>query len=127
MSDDTPDLTEATHSRGSDGQLLPVTETVDIHGAEYEVRVKPATTGERNEWLQRLDDEGDELSAETTADLLDTFAGHDPADFGASSWDDVRPAITDALGETVLARLFDAEDTAAFREALEEAGQGNQG
>jgi len=118
-------ITEAAHERGGDGELLSVTDTVEIHDQEYEVEIIPATTGERNEWMQRLEDEDEELSDSTTADLLDDFAVHDPEDFDADSWDDVRPAITDAIG-----KIFDAGDVDAFTEALEEmsqeATQGNQ-
>lgn len=127
MSENTPSIEEVAHERGSDGQLLSVTETVEIHGQEYEVELVPATTGDRNEWQQRLEDEGEELSDELTADLLDEFAEHDPEDFGADSWDDVRPAITDALGNAILARLFDAEDPDEFAEALTEAAAEAQG
>ena len=123
-------ITEAAHERGSEGQLLSVTDTVEIHDQEYEVEILPATTGERNEWMQRLEDEDEELSDSTTADLLDDFAVHDPEDFGADTWDDVRPAITDAIGNAILARIFDAGDVDAFTEALEEmsreATEGNQ-
>lgn len=125
---DTPSITEAAHQRGSDGQLLPVDETVEIHDAEYEVQVIPATHGQRNEWMQRLDNEGADLSDDVTADLLDEFAAHEPADFGAESWGDVRPAITDALGNVILARLFDAGDVDEFQQALSDVSesQGNQ-
>jgi len=129
MSEDTPDISEAAHERGSDGQLLSVTETVEIHGQEYEVEIEPATTGQRNEWRQRLEDEGEELSDEITSELLDEFAEHEPSDFGADSWDDVRPAIVDAIGNCILARIFDAEDVDQFTEALSEAAaeaEGNQ-
>jgi len=123
-------ITEAAHERGSDGELLSVTDTVEIHDAFFEVEIIPATTGERNEWMQRLEDEDEELSDETTADLLEDFAVHNPEDFGTDSWDDVRPAITDAIGNAILARIFDAGDVDAFTEALEEMSQeaveGNQ-
>jgi len=123
-------ITEAAHERGGDGELLSVTDTVEIHDQEYEVEIIPATTGERNEWMQRLEDEDEELSDSTTADLLDDFAVHDPEDFDADSWDDVRPAITDAIGNQILARLFDTKDSDEFVEALEEvteqATEGNQ-
>lgn len=123
-------ITEAAHERGSEGELLSVTDTVEIHDQEYEVELVPATTGERNEWMQRLEDEDEELSDETTSDLLDDFACHEPGDFGADSWDEVRPAITDAIGNAILARIFDAGDVDAFTEALEEmsreATEGNQ-
>lgn len=122
--DTTPTITEASHERDSDGDLMAVTETVEIHGQEYEAEIYPATTGQRNEWTQRLEDEDEELSDELTAELLDEFAAHEPDDFGADSWDDVRPAVTDALGNAILARMFDAEDTDEFIEALEEAAQG---
>lgn len=128
---ETPSITEAVHDRGSDGELLPVTETVEIHGTEYEVEIYPATTGQRNEWQDRLESEGEELEDETTYELLDEFAAVDPDDFGADEWSDIRPAVTDAIGNAVLARLYDAEDTDAFVEALEDAAreetQGNQG
>lgn len=122
--DTTPSITEAAHERDGDGELMAVTEEVEIHGQDYEVKIYPATTGQRNEWAQRLEDEPEELSDELTADLLDEFAAHGPEDFGADSWDDVRPAVTDALGNAVLARMFDAEDPDAFVEALEEAAAG---
>jgi hypothetical protein len=122
--ENTPSITEVAHERGGDGELLAVTETIEIHGREYEAEIIPATTGQRNEWTQRLENEDAELSDELTAELLDEFADHDPSDFGANSWDDVRPAVTDALGNAILARMFDAEDTDEFVEALEEVGQG---
>jgi len=122
-------ITEAAHERGSDGELLSVTETLEIHDQEFEAEIIPATTGDRNEWKQRLEDEGEELSDGITADLLDEFAAHEPSDFGADSWDGVRPMVTDALGSAVLARLFDAEDVDQFAETLQEVtaeAQGNQ-
>ncbi|WP_226479160.1 hypothetical protein [Natrinema amylolyticum] len=122
--DTTPSITEASHERDSDGELLATTETVEIHDQAYEVEIYPATTGQRNEWTKRLEDEPEELSDELTAELLDEFAVHEPEDFGADSWDDVRPAVTDALGNAVLATLFDAGDPDVFVEALEEAAQG---
>jgi len=73
--------------------------------------------------VQPADDEDEELSDETTADLLDDFAVHNPEDFGTDSWDDVRPAITDAIGNAILARIFDAGDVDAFTEASEGDGQ----
>lgn len=122
-SDSPKPITAAAHKRDSDGEVLSVTETVDIHGDEYQVDVFPATRGQRNEWLQRLGDEDADLADDTTADLLDEFADHEPDDFGAGSWDDVRPAITDAIGNVIMARLFDAEDTDAFIEELNDATQ----
>ncbi|SNZ18175.1 hypothetical protein SAMN06269185_3279 [Natronoarchaeum philippinense] len=122
--DTTPSITEVAHDRDGDGELMAVTEDVEIHGQEYEAEIYPATTGQRNEWTQRLEGEDEELSDELTAELLDEFATHEPEDFGADSWDDVRPAVTDALGNAILAKMFDAEDTDEFVEALEEAAQG---
>jgi len=124
---DTPSITEIAHDRDSDGELLPVTETVEIHGSEYSVDVYPPTTGEQNEWLDRLDDAGEEIADETVSDLLDGFAVHDPEDFDADSWDDVRPAIVNTLADVILAKLFDAEDPDAFAEELEAAAQEMQG
>ncbi|WP_455448311.1 hypothetical protein [Natrinema thermotolerans] len=130
-SDTTPSITEVAHERDSDGELMAVTEDVEVHGQEYEVEIYPATTGERNEWMQKLEGEDEDLSDELTAELLDEFAAHEPEDFGTDEWSDVRPAITDALGNVILARMFDAEDSDAFVEALEEAAagatEGNQG
>jgi len=37
------DITEKAHERGSEGQLLPVEKTVDVHGDETTVEVYPAT------------------------------------------------------------------------------------
>ena len=128
--DETPSITEVeTHERGSDGQPLPVTETVEIHSQEYTVEIIPATTGQRNEWTQRLENEGEELSEEVTSDLLDEFTNHTPGDFGQESWSEVRPAVTDALSSAAMARLFDVEDTDEFSQALANAAaeaQGNQ-
>lgn len=117
-------ITDLAHDRGDDGELLPVTETVEIHGDEVDVEVHPATTGQRKEWVRRLRDHDDEaeLPDDVTYELLDEFAVHDPGDFGgAASWDDVRPAITDALAGVIMARLFDAEDTDEFVTALNDA------
>lgn len=123
MSDaDTPSITDLAHERGEDGDVLPVTETVEVHGQEVAVEIYPATTGQRAEWRNRLEGEGEDLSDEVTYDLLDEFAAHDPGDFGgADSWEDIRPAITDAVANLIFARLFDAEDVDEFMEALNEA------
>lgn len=123
------DITTAAHDRGGDGQLLPVSRTVEVRGEEYDVDIYPATTGQRKEWINRLDDEDDELSEETEADLLDEFADYEPGDFnGAEAWADVRPGITDALGEAILAEIFDTDQdefTEALEQAVEEATGGN--
>lgn len=125
MPEDTHDtaasITDLAHKRDDDGALLPVTETVTVRGeGPAEVELYPATTGQRNEWQDRLQDQPEELPDDITAELLEEFAAYSPADFGeAETWDDVRPAITDALGNAVLARLFDAP-TDAFADALEE-------
>lgn len=123
-SGDTPSITDLAHQRGDDGELLPVTETVDVLGQRVEVDIIPATTGQQNEWRPRLETEGEELSDETVYDLLDEFAAHEPGDFGsADSWADVRPAITDALAGVIMAKLFDAEDTDEFLAALQDIVQ----
>lgn len=123
-----PDITEAAHERDGDGNLLPVTHEVEVRGEEYEVDVYPATSGDRKAWRRRLEDQGEELDDDVEADLLDEFANYDPDDFGADSWDDVRPGITDALGEAVFHELFDT-DQDVFAAALEsrqaEATAGN--
>lgn len=122
-----PDITDLAHKRGSDGELLPVTKTVEVRGeGDAEVEIYPAGSGQRNEWgrrLQKLDEEteGEELDDETEAELLDEFAAYEPSDFnGAESWSDVRPAITDALANAIFAELFDTEED-DFSEALESA------
>lgn len=134
-----PDITEAAHQRDGEGDLLPITKTVPVRGeGEMEVDVIPATSGQRREWMRRLqadaaDDEdadaSDELDDELEADLLDTFAAYDPEDFnGAESWNDVRPAITDALANAIFAELFDTgEDDfeAALDDAMAEVTEGN--
>jgi hypothetical protein len=123
---DTPDITEAAHQRDSEGNLQPVTETVEVSGSEYQVGVKPPTTGERNEWLRRLDQQDEELTDEFVGELLSQFAEHAASDFGAESWAGVRADITDSYAEVVLARLVGADDTDEFREALADAAtEGN--
>jgi len=122
------DITDLAHDRDADGELLPVTESVEIRGETFDVDIYPATTGERNEWLRRFEDESVEgLSDDTTDDLLSQFLAElTPADFGLDSWTDVRPAVTSALSDAVMARLFDADDADEFRAALEAEGdQGN--
>lgn len=127
------DITALAHERDGDGELLPVEEDIEIHGTEVTVDVYPATTGQANEWRRRLQDEPEDLDDEVVADLLDEFVALEPEDFGgAPSWDDVRPAITDALASVAMAKIFDAEDTNTFADALQEAasqatgeGQGN--
>lgn len=124
------DLTDIAHERDDDGDLLPVTETVEIHGDEFDVDIYPATTGQRNEWLRRLEGAGEDLDDELTDDLLDEFvADYEPADFGVDAWSDVRPAIVDNVTDAVMARLFDAGDSDEFRATLNEAsppgGEGN--
>lgn len=124
-------ITEAAHERGADGKPMAVTEEVEFHGSTWEVDIYPATTGERNEWIQRLEGEDEELSEEVTEELLDEFAVPDPSDFGgAESWSDVRPVITDAIGNAILARMFDAGDPDEFAQSLadlaEESVEGNE-
>lgn len=120
------DITDLAHDRDSNGDLLPVTEDVEIRGDSYEVAIYPATTGERNEWLQRFESESaDGLSETATDDLLTQYLAElTPADFGAEDWTDVRPAITGPLSDAVMARLFDAEDAEEFRAALSD-NEGN--
>jgi hypothetical protein len=132
MADETPaSITSLAHERGEDGKPLPVTRTATVDGrGEFAVEVYPATSGKRNTWQRRLEEEGEELTEETEAELLEEFAAHDPADFNnAETWMDVRPAITDALGEVILAELFDVPQDEFF-EALEDwsaeaASEGN--
>lgn len=121
------DITALAHDRDSDGDLLPVETDVEIHGESYDVDIYPATTGQRNEWLRRLDDAAEDLGEELTAGLLNEFlADLEPADFNCETWDDVRPAVTDALANTIMARLFDAGDDDAFISALnQQGGEGN--
>jgi hypothetical protein len=124
------EITDLAHERGSDGQLLPVTKTVEVRGeGEAEIEVIPATSGQRREWRQRLEDEADELADETQADLFDEFLEYDPEDFGdAESWDDIRPALTDAIGNAIFSELFDTgEDDfeKALTEAMEDVTEGN--
>jgi hypothetical protein len=122
MSDeDPPSITNLAHERGEDGDPLPVEREIDINGrGTYTVEVYPATSGERNTWQRTLREEGEELSSETEAELLDEFAAHEPDEFNAAdSWMDVRPAITDAVGEVIMAELFDVPEDQFF-EALDE-------
>jgi len=122
--DEPIDITEKAHERGSEGQLLPVEKTVDVHDDETVVEVYPATAGQRREWIRRLDSEDEELSNETQADLFDEFLPYEPADFGgADEWHEIRPALEDALADTVFTELFDtgADDfAAALEESMEE-------
>lgn len=115
------DITEIAHERDSAGELIAVEETVTVHGEDYDVRVYPATTGQQNEWRNRLEDEGDELPDDITFELCDEFADYGPGDFNAESWADVRPAITEAISSAALSKIFDAESAGAFTEALEDA------
>jgi hypothetical protein len=128
------DITEAAHERGDDGELLPVTRTVEVRGAgEKEVEVIPATTGQRRAWKRRLRDEADEdgdgeLGDEVEADLFDEFLPYEPSDFGgAGSWNDIRPALSDAMGNAVFAVLFDVEGDFedALADAMDEVTEGN--
>jgi hypothetical protein len=120
----TPDITDLAHERDSEGELLPVTEQVTVQGDEYEVEVYPATSGQQNEYRQRLEAEGaEEVSDELTYDLVEEFAGYEPGDFGADEWDDVRPAIVEALSSAALAKVFDAGDPDEFVSELEQQGQ----
>jgi len=116
------DITELAHERDSDGDLLPVTETVTVQGDEYDVDVYPATSGEQNEWRHRLEEEAtEEVSDELTYELIEEFAVYEPADFGAEAWADVRPAVVEALSSAAMAKIFDAGDPDAFVAELEDA------
>jgi hypothetical protein len=122
MAEETPaSITTLAHERGDDGEPLPVTRTATMDGrGEFTVDVYPATSGQRNSWQRRLQEEGEELSDETEVELLEEFAAHDPQDFNdVDSWMDVRPAIVDAVGEVILAEIFDVPEDEFF-EALED-------
>jgi len=122
------DITELAHERDDNGALLPVTETVIVNGAEYDVDVCPATSGQQNEWRRRLEDANDgELGDDIAFDLIEEFAAYDPGDFGAVSWDGVRPAVTEALSSAALAKVFDADDPDQFVAELEDAAQAAEG
>lgn len=124
------DITDLAHERDGDGDLLPVEKTIEVRGeGEADLKVIPATSGQRREWRQRLEDESDELGDETEADLFDEFLPYDPDDFGdAESWNDIRPALSDALGNAIFAELFDTEEDdfeKALTEAMEDVTEGN--
>ena len=123
--DEPIDITEKAHERGSEGQLLPVEKTVDVHGDATAVEIYPATAGQRREWIHRLDDEGEELDDETQADLFDEFLPYEPADFGgAGEWHEIRPALEDALADAVFTELFDTgsdDFAAALEESMDDA------
>lgn len=124
------DITDLAHERDGDGDLLPVEKTIEVRGeGEADLKVIPATSGQRREWRQRLEDESDELADETEADLFDEFLPYDPDDFGdAESWNDIRPALSDALGNAIFAELFDTEEDdfeKALTEAMEDVTEGN--
>ena len=129
-SGDDGDITDLAHERDSDGDPLPVTRMAKVpERGSYEVEVYPATNGERNEWMRHLENQGEELDGETEADLLEEFLVLSPDDFGADSWGDIRPAIVDALGEVVLAELFDTPDdqfTQALKDRKQEVSEGNE-
>ncbi len=116
------------HQRDGDGELLPVEKTVEVRGeGTAEIEVIPATTGQRNEWGRRLEDEPDQLGDEVGAELFDEFLPYSPDDFGgADSWSDIRPALSDALANAVFAALFDSgEDD--FSQALDDAMESASG
>jgi hypothetical protein len=124
------DITDLAHERDGDGELLPIEKTIEVRGeGEAEIEVIPGTSGQRREWRRRLEDAPDELADEAQADLFDEFLPYDPSDFGdAGSWDDIRPALTDAIGNAIFAELFDTgEDDfeEALTEAMEDVTEGN--
>jgi len=116
------DITDLAHTRDGDGQLLPVDRTIDVRGeGEATVEIIPATSGQANEWRQRLDGAGEDIDGELRDELFDEFLPYEPADFGgAESWADIRPALEDALGTVVLSEIFDV-DADAMDRALQEA------
>jgi len=140
MSDEDPQsITDLAHERGPDGEPLPVEriakvrrteehlgedESEDREVIEVPVDVYPAGDGQRNLWKRRLEDEGVELSEETQEELFEKFAAVEPEDFnGAKTWADVRPKITDALGEVILAEIFDVPQDQFFKALDEWSGE----
>lgn len=118
----------AVHERDGDGELLPITKTITAGGDEYEIDVLPAPAGERNRWLDRLEDEGAELSDEFVEELLDQFVDDPTLDaLGVNQWSDLRPSIYDAIGETTLAVVLEQDDDDPFADALEERQVEHQG
>lgn len=129
-----PDITEFAHERDGEGGLIPVEKTVAVRGeGEADVEVIPATSGQRRAWQRRLEDEAEELSDDAEADLFEEFLPYDPADFNnAESWNDIRPALSDALANAIFAELFDTESDdfsveleQAIEEHAAEATEGN--
>lgn len=126
------EITDLAHKRGSDGQLLPVEKQVNVRGQDepVDVKVYPATTGQRREWQQKLKDASEELGDELEAELFEEFLPYEPTDFGrAQEWTDIRPALADALGNAIFAELFDTDEddfsealTSAMEEVTAEAG-----
>lgn len=130
--DETPDITELSHKRDSDGELLPVEQTIEVRGeGEATLKVIPATAGQRNEWQQRLEGAGDEVEGELRDELFDEFLPYDSTDFGADEWGDIRPALEDAMATAIFAEVFDTSADAmgrALQQAMEDvagAGEGN--
>jgi len=118
------DITELAHDRDSTGDLLAVTESVTVQGSEYEVDVYPATSGQQNEWRQKLEaEDGEDVSDELAYDLIREFADYAPEEFNASEWSEVRPAIVEALSSAAMAKVFDAGDPDDFVAELEAAGR----
>jgi hypothetical protein len=116
-------ITDLAHERDSDGELLPIEKTVQVRDeGEATLEVYPATSGQRSEWNQRLQDQPDELNDEVQEELFNEFLPYDPSDFGgAESWTDIRPALEDAIANAIFSVLFDSDDFLnQVQEAIEE-------
>jgi len=108
---DAPEVTDLTHKRDGDGELLPVEKTVDVRGeGTATLKVIPATAGQRNRWTEKFSEQPDELKDGVRDEMFDEFLPYEPGDFEVDEWGELRPALEDAISNAIFDAIFDRDD-----------------
>jgi len=91
------DVKEKTVKRGSDGELIPETHTIDWGGEEKQVKTVPITTGKINE-LSHIDEAIQSLEPKAVLEAFNTlYIEPDPSTFDLGDIQDLEFQYLEAL------------------------------